>query len=213
LQRVAGLVLASSFARHPLPTSFAALARLLDLRWIPTSIIVAALMGSAATPRLRARLRQVLATLPRKIIQARAREVLRVDKRGRLRDIKCPMLCLHGRSDRPVSKRRVDEIVAALPGCQLRWLNSSHMLLATHAEAAAGMIEDFCELRDEAKGLDVSRPSFRFLHPPKGWRCYFTIWRTERVRSHHLKFVAHSSSRPGWRHCCFSPLLIPHRGT
>jgi hypothetical protein len=49
----------------------------------------------------------------------------------------------------------VDEIVAALPGCQLRWLNSSHMLLATHAEAAAGMIEDFCKLRDEARGLDV----------------------------------------------------------
>jgi pimeloyl-[acyl-carrier protein] methyl ester esterase len=152
--RVVGLVLASSFARHPLPTRLAAFTRLLDLRWIPTSIVVAALMGSAATPRLRVRLRQVLATLPREIIRARAQEVLRVDKRGRLRDIKCPVLCLHGRSDRMVSKRRVDEIVAALPGCQLRWLDSSHMLLATHAKAAAGMIEDFCKLH-AATGLDI----------------------------------------------------------
>ncbi len=144
-QRVVGLVLASSFARHPLPTQLAAFTRLLDLRWIPTSIIVAALMGSAATPKLSAHLRQVLATLPREIIRARAQDVLRVDKRGRLREIKCPMLCLHGRSDRLVSKRYVDEIVAARPGCQVRWFESSHMLLATHTEAAASVIEDFCE--------------------------------------------------------------------
>jgi len=153
--RIAGLVLASSFARHPLPTQIAPFARLLDLRWIPTSIVVAALMGSAATPKLRVHLRQVLATLPREIIRTRAQEVLRVDKRSRLHEIKCPVLCLHGRSDRLVSKRRVDEIVGALADCQLRWLNSSHMLLATHAEAAASIIEDFCGLHDKAAGLDI----------------------------------------------------------
>lgn len=143
--RVVGLVLASSFARHPLPTHFAAFTRLLDFRWIPTSVVVAALMGSSATPKLRAHLRQVLATLPREIIRARAQDVLRVDKRCRLREIKCPMLCLHGRSDRLVSKRHVDEIVTARPGCQVRWLDAPHMLLATHADAAASVIEEFCE--------------------------------------------------------------------
>jgi pimeloyl-ACP methyl ester carboxylesterase len=143
--RVVGLILASSFARHPLPSQLAVFTRLLDLRWIPTSVIVAALMGSAATPQLRAHLRQVLAALPREIIRARAQDVLHVDKRGRLREIRCPVLCLHGRSDRLVRKRHVDEIVAALPGCQVRWLDSSHMLLATHADAAASAIEDFCK--------------------------------------------------------------------
>jgi hypothetical protein len=69
--------------------------------------------------------------------------MLRVDKRGRLREIKCPMLCLHGRSDRLVSKKHVDEIVAAQPGCEVYWLDSSHMLLATHTEAAARVIENF----------------------------------------------------------------------
>ena len=74
--RVVGLVLASSFARHPLPTEFAVFARMLDLRWIPTSVVVAALMGSAGTPKLRVHLREVLATLPREIIRTRAQDVL-----------------------------------------------------------------------------------------------------------------------------------------
>ncbi len=143
--RVAGLVLASSFARHPLPTRFAVFARLLDLRWIPAAIVVAALMGSTATPELEARLGEVLARVPRDIMRARAREVLRVDKRDRLREIECPVLCLHGRRDRLVRRKHVDEIVAAQPDCRVHWLDSPHMLLATHAEAAARVIEDFCQ--------------------------------------------------------------------
>jgi len=142
--RVEGLILASSFARHPLPTFLAAFTWLLDPRWIPSSVVVAVLMGSAATPAIKARLREVLATLPGDIIRTRARDVLRVDKRGRLAEIKRPMLCLHGRSDRLVRKRYVDEIVAARPDCQVRWLDSSHMLLATDTDAAAAVIEAFC---------------------------------------------------------------------
>jgi pimeloyl-ACP methyl ester carboxylesterase len=66
--KAAGLILAASFARHPLPTLLTAFTGLLDLRWIPTSIIVAALMGSAATPEIKHKLRQVLAALPGDIL-------------------------------------------------------------------------------------------------------------------------------------------------
>ena len=103
-RRAVGLVLASSFARHPLPTSLSVLAGLLDLRWIPTSVVAAALMGSDATPKLKTHLRQVLAKLPREIVQKRVRDVLRVDKLSRLREIECPVFCLCGRSDRMVGK-------------------------------------------------------------------------------------------------------------
>lgn len=144
-RRVDGLVLASSFARHPLPTQLAVITRLFDPTWVPTSVVVAALMGSAATSKLKRHLRQVLATLPRDVIRGRIQDVLRVDKRGRLAEIQCPMLCLHGRSDRLVSKRYVNEIVAVRPDCQVRWLDSPHMLLTTHTDAAARAIEDFCE--------------------------------------------------------------------
>jgi pimeloyl-ACP methyl ester carboxylesterase len=141
--RIVGLVLASSFARHPLPSQLAVLTPLLDARWMPTSVIVAALMGSV-TPKLKEQLRHVLAALPRDIIRARAREVLRVDKLKRLSETRCPMLCLHGRRDRLVRKGLVDDVVAARPDCQVHWLDAPHMLLATHTDAAARVIEEFC---------------------------------------------------------------------
>jgi pimeloyl-[acyl-carrier protein] methyl ester esterase len=153
--QVIGLILASSFARHPLPTQFAAFARLLDLRWIPTSVFIAALMGLAAPPKLRVQFREVLARLPQEVIRGRVQDVLRVDKSRRLREIKCPLLCLHGRADRLVGKRHVDEIVAARPDCDVRWLDASHMLLATRAKAASTLIEEFCE-RLNCRGLAAS---------------------------------------------------------
>jgi pimeloyl-[acyl-carrier protein] methyl ester esterase len=147
--RAVGLVLASSFARHPLPAQFAALTRLLDLRWLPKRIIATALMGSTATPELTARLHRVLAALPREILQYRAREVLHVDKRNRLREITCPVLCLHGRFDYLVNRRQADEIVTAQPRCQVHWFDSAHMLLATHPEAAVKAINQICEPMDK----------------------------------------------------------------
>ena len=41
-------------------------------------------------------------------------------------------------------KKFVDEIIVARPDCRVHCLNSSHMLLATDAEAAAAVIEAFC---------------------------------------------------------------------
>jgi pimeloyl-[acyl-carrier protein] methyl ester esterase len=142
--RVVGLVLVSSFPRHPLPTQLASLTSLFDHRWMPTSVVIAALMGAAATPTLKESLRGVLAGLPREIIQARVRDVLRVDKRKRLSETGCPILCLHGRRDRLVRKSQVDDIVAARPDCDVCWLDGPHMLLATHTDAAFLAIEEFC---------------------------------------------------------------------
>ena len=143
--RAVGLVLVSSFARHPLPTAFALFARFIDLRWLPMNIVAAALMGPTATPELSDQLRRTLAKLPREIIRTRAYEVLRVDKRDRLRQVPCPVLCLHGRRDRFLGRRHVNEIVASQPSCQVRWLDAPHMLLETHPEAAAEAINYFCD--------------------------------------------------------------------
>jgi pimeloyl-ACP methyl ester carboxylesterase len=75
--------------------------------------------------------------------------VLRVDKRNRLREITCPVLCLHGRFDYLVNRRQVDEIATAQPRCQMHWLDSLHMLLATHPEAAVKAINQFCAQMDK----------------------------------------------------------------
>src|SRR6266446_9528996 len=142
--RVAGLILASSFAWHPIPSLFVPLVQMLDMKWVPGRIVQAALLGSTGTPELRAHLCRVLERLPREIIRARASEVLRVDKRNRLRQINCPMLCLHGRFDRLVGKKCVDEITLVKPRCQVQWFDASHMLLETHTDAAAEAVNEFC---------------------------------------------------------------------
>ena len=144
-RRVAGLILASSFARHPIPTLFVPLAQMLDLRWVPARIVEAALLGSAGKPELTKSLRRVLATLPREVIRARASEVLRVDKRNRLRAVTCPILCLYGRFDRLVRKKYLNEITSSHPKCEVRMFDAPHMLLETHPTEAATAINQFCD--------------------------------------------------------------------
>ena len=143
-KRVVGLILASSFARHPMPALFAPIASIVDISWVPSSLIAVALLGSAGTPELKARLNRVLARLPRQIIHARASEVLRVDKRNRLREIQCPVLCLQGRFDRLVRKKHLNEITSIQPRCQVRWLDAPHMLLESQPDAAVEAINQFC---------------------------------------------------------------------
>jgi pimeloyl-ACP methyl ester carboxylesterase len=143
--RVAALILASSFARHPIPKLLAPLAGMLDLRWVPTRIVETALLGSAGAPDLRENLGRVLAEIPRAVVTTRFREVLRVDKRDRLRAISCPMLYLRGRFDLLVRKSRLNEITSSQPNCQVRVLDAPHMLLETHAAEAAVVISQFCD--------------------------------------------------------------------
>jgi pimeloyl-[acyl-carrier protein] methyl ester esterase len=144
--RAVGLILASSFAWYPIPALFAPLVRMLDPRWVPAKIVEATLLGPAATPALKARLHQVLLlkTLPRNVLRARVGEVLRVDKRSRLRQVTCPVMCLHGKYDRWIGRGCVDTIVSAQPRCHVVQLEASHMLLETHADAAAAAIGAFC---------------------------------------------------------------------
>ncbi len=143
--RTVGLILASSFARHPLPPLFAPFMRLFDPRRMPSRIVEAALLGAWATPELRAWLRELVMKLPRETIQARAAAALQVDKRQALRRIVCPVMCLHGRFDRVTGKRCVRQILQVQPCCQPQWLDAPHMLLETHPEEAARAIEAFCE--------------------------------------------------------------------
>ncbi len=142
---VAGLILASSFARHPLPSPLASIAKLLDLSWIPRSIIEAALLGSAGTSEDKTALARVLSHIPRDIMRVRMVEALRVDKLNRLGEVHCPTLCLAGRLDRLIRQKSMREIKAALPNCQICIFDAPHMLLQTHTSEAADVINQFCE--------------------------------------------------------------------
>lgn len=153
-EQVRGLILASSFARHPLPKFFAHFTSLLRLKWLPHSFIVAVLFGRTGTPELKARFEKILRVLPEKIIQQRAAAALRVDKLNRLRDVKAPIMCLHGRFDWLVRRKSIEEIVAMRPDCQICWFDAAHMLLETHPEQAAKAINRFC--RELTAGDEVA---------------------------------------------------------
>ena len=143
-RRVAGLILASSFAHHPMPALSAGLARALDPRLVPRRVVEGALLGSAGTPDIKADLARVLARLPPRLIRARIAEVLGVDKRDRLRAVTCPMLYLRGRFDRLVRGKSRDEITFLQPGCEVQTFDAPHMLLETHPAEAAAAIDRFC---------------------------------------------------------------------
>jgi pimeloyl-[acyl-carrier protein] methyl ester esterase len=143
--RVAGLVLVSSFARHPVPGFVATMARRADPRWRPRRLINAVLFGQTGTSEQLARLHAVLARLSAAVLTLRAFEVCRVDRREQLAAVTCPVLCLHGAHDRLLPSRSLREIQHAQPGAQVHRLDAAHMLLCTHADTAGALIENFCE--------------------------------------------------------------------
>jgi pimeloyl-[acyl-carrier protein] methyl ester esterase len=143
-RRVAGLILASSFARSPMPSFLAPLAKVVDLSAIPRAIIEFALLGRGAPSNVKARLGQVLATVPGAIIRARALQALNVDKRSQLRAVTCPLLFLYGRFDRLVRRRYADEIISSHSNARLRVFDASHTLLAINVPEAAEAIILFC---------------------------------------------------------------------
>ena len=143
--RVVGLVLASSFARHPWPSSLAWIASVVPFRWIPLRFVGWLLLGSSAERDLRERVRRVLKGLHPAVVKTRMTAVLKVDKLNLLREVGCPILCLRGLDDRLVGARSINEIRSVQPSCQIQSLNGPHMLLETRPRECADAIEQFCK--------------------------------------------------------------------
>lgn len=142
---VAGLVLASSFVRHPAPPWIAAFAGMLSPSWLPKRLAASMLMGSLSTRELQVRLAHALASVSDATLSARIAAALSVDKRARLREVASPILCLYGKRDRIVGKRQWAEINAIQPESQVRWFDAPHMLLETRADQAAEAVNAFCD--------------------------------------------------------------------
>jgi pimeloyl-ACP methyl ester carboxylesterase len=149
VSRVAGLVLVSSFARRPVRPLLAAIASVSPIGHMPAIIISRALLGSAGTVELKQRVSRVLKGLKVDVVRARLKAVMEADKLERLRDVPCPVLSIHGRFDRLVGMRSVDEIRSVQPACQVLSLDGPHMLLETHPLECAVAINDFCKPLDK----------------------------------------------------------------
>lgn len=143
--RVAGLVLASSFARHPWPSWLSPAVALLDARYCPRRLADLVLLGDRASPELSRVLRQVVDGLPRAVLQARSRAALAVDVSRLLAATTCPALCLYGSWDWLIQRRCASHIQALRLDCEMVVFDGAHNLLMTHAEEATLAINQFCD--------------------------------------------------------------------
>jgi len=143
--RVAGLVLAATFAKHPVPALFSGLAEAFNHTWIPRFAVEAALLGKRGTPEIRAALARELSEVASDVIRTRIKEAIRVDMRSKLKKVACPTLCLIGRHDRLIGRGCANAIHSALPDCDIQTLDAPHMLLQTNASEAAELILRFCD--------------------------------------------------------------------
>ncbi|MEQ1648543.1 MAG: alpha/beta hydrolase [Hyphomicrobiaceae bacterium] len=142
-ERVIGLILASTFAKHPLPNFLVPLARLVSPSLLPQRVIDAALLGRDGTDNLRQQLARIIGYMAPDVLTARAIAALQVDKIARLRAVRCPTLCLTGARDRLLRKQSVSEILTAQPGCKHHAINGPHMILETHPIESAHAIKRF----------------------------------------------------------------------
>jgi pimeloyl-[acyl-carrier protein] methyl ester esterase len=142
-RQVAGLILASSFARHPKPRWLAACVVPLPPAWLPRWLLRAALLGREPAGVLAAPLGHTIAKVAPAVLARRLREVLRVEVRAELAGTRCPLLCLHGRHDRLVPPRLLRHVRKARPDARIELLEAPHMLLETRVEDAALSIERF----------------------------------------------------------------------
>jgi len=144
---VAGVVLVSTFARHPLPSWLEPPSRLINTGRLPRQLIESVLLGNDETPSVRERLARVLPTITPETMRARTSAVLRVDKREQLKSLRCPILCIAARKDVLLGARGLREIHQVRPDCTVELIDGPHMLLETRPDAVAGVIEGWCERR------------------------------------------------------------------
>lgn len=141
---VTGLILVSTFVRHPLPSWLAGPAQLVDIRWLPRALIEGFLLGSDPAPGVRERLAAVLPTIPPAVMRTRALAALRADARMALARVTCPILCVVASKDLLLGTRGVRAMRAVRTDFEVELISGPHMLLEARAAETAAVVERFC---------------------------------------------------------------------
>lgn len=145
--RVAGLILAVSFACAPLPRLLRHLVALVPISPAFSPVVNAVMLGTFARshPAVARSLRNTLTDVSAATLRLRMVEALSIDKRQQLAATTCPMLCLVGIRDRLIHRHCIRTVLAVRPDTQLRQFDAPHMLLETHTAIAATAILQFCD--------------------------------------------------------------------
>ena len=142
---LAGVILSASFACNPRPflSVLRPLLGVLPLKHVPVALLSAVLLGRFATPRRRAALNNVLASLSLPALRARARAVLDADVTPLLGAIGVPLLYLRATDDRLVPPACAEAIAQAVPQARVVEVEAPHFLLQSAPAPAAVAIKEF----------------------------------------------------------------------
>jgi len=140
-----GLILSATFAKNPvaLLKPFASLTRFAPVRALPVSILSWFLLGSWATPQLKAALRAALYSVAPSVLRTRAAESLRVDVTSCLSNISVPVLYLRAANDRLIFSDSGDKILSAVPHAKLVSIPGPHLLLQAAPVTCAKAVAAF----------------------------------------------------------------------
>jgi pimeloyl-ACP methyl ester carboxylesterase len=149
--RVGSLVLCTTFARSPRPW----LTPLRPIVTTPTWAVVRALrrwphaIYDRRPPDLRAGKRESWHRVRSAELAARARAAMGVDVTGSVRRLRCPILYLRAARDRVVPSWHADSIASLAPHTEIATIEAGHLVLFTHAAAAATTIAGFLRRHSE----------------------------------------------------------------
>jgi 3-oxoadipate enol-lactonase len=152
-ERCASLIIADSFAVHPdgqaIYDRSVAASQAMTMRELAEARS-GLLLGSAATPRLRAEVIQTMSAIDPAAYRLGAAAVWLADQRDRARSIDVPTLILVGEEDEITPPSLSEELATLVPGSQLRRIaNAGHLANAEQPEAFNAAIELFLSEQDK----------------------------------------------------------------
>jgi 3-oxoadipate enol-lactonase len=137
--RCASLILADSFAVHPegagIHQRSVEASRAMAMRDLAEAR-VDLLLGSAATPALRAEVVETMAAIDARAYRIGAEAVWLADQRERTAAICVPALVLCGIEDRITPPALSEDLAALIPGARLEWIEAAGHLANTEQPAA-----------------------------------------------------------------------------
>jgi pimeloyl-ACP methyl ester carboxylesterase len=144
--RVQALILCNSFIDSPVSPvlRYLAIAPLFAFPH-PDFMLRIFILSPHASPRLMKSTRDVLRSVPAKVVAQRVRQVLQTDEQGMLRSLRKPVLYLRGLSDNLMSERSWRNIQAVCPDAEISRIPGPHMLLQVSPAECWVAIQRFLE--------------------------------------------------------------------
>lgn len=149
-----GVVLCATFARNPRPflRPLLGLTRVAPVRSAPMGLLSRCLLGAEADASWAERIRQAMDKCSVAVLRKRANEVLLVDVRSQLADIRVPVLYLQASRDWVVPAAALADMQRVLLEIQVARIDGPHFLLQARPEPCAERITVFAERLEFAYG-------------------------------------------------------------